>query len=435
MNWVNNLKSEGNMFVDKAEIFLKAGDGGHGGMSFRREKYVPNGGPDGGDGGHGGNIVFVADSSLRTLASFKYKRRYKADNGGNGMGTQSSGKSVEDLVIKVPLGTIIKNSETNQIICDLSQPGQRFVAVRGGRGGKGNMNFATATRQAPRFAQGGIKGEEKALTLELKLLADVGLVGFPNVGKSTFLSVVTKARPKIANYHFTTITPNLGVVEWKNAEPFVIADIPGLIENAHLGTGLGDQFLRHVERTKLLLHFLDVSGSEGRDPLEDFKTINKELQSYNEKLSKRVQLVVLNKFDLLEDQEDANIISQKLEQEGYEVFLISAVTHLGLEALLNRLVILLEEIGEVEPIFEVEVESEEKVSDKEFTIEQEGHVFIVKGDFLERLINSVNFDDLDSVGYFQRVLKDKGIFDQLEKMKIQDEDLVRLNEIEFEYFS
>ena len=435
MNWVNNLKSEGNMFVDKAEIFLKAGDGGHGGMSFRREKYVPNGGPDGGDGGHGGNIVFVADSSLRTLASFKYKRRYKADNGGNGMGTQSSGKSVEDLVIKVPLGTIIKNSETNQIICDLSQPGQRFVAVRGGRGGKGNMNFATATRQAPRFAQGGIKGEEKALTLELKLLADVGLVGFPNVGKSTFLSVVTKARPKIANYHFTTITPNLGVVEWKNAEPFVIADIPGLIENAHLGTGLGDQFLRHVERTKLLLHFLDVSGSEGRDPLEDFKTINKELQSYNEKLSKRVQLVVLNKFDLLEDQEDANIISQKLEQEGYEVFLISAVTHLGLEALLNRLVILLEEIGEVEPIFEVEVESEEKVSDQEFTIEQEGHVFIVKGDFLERLINSVNFDDLDSVGYFQRVLKDKGIFDQLEKMKIQDEDLVRLNEIEFEYFS
>lgn len=435
MNRVNNLKSEGNMFVDKAEIFLKAGDGGHGGMSFRREKYVPNGGPDGGDGGHGGNIVFVADSSLRTLASFKYKRRYKADNGGNGMGTQSSGKSVEDLVIKVPLGTIIKNSETNQIICDLSQPGQRFVAVRGGRGGKGNMNFATATRQAPRFAQGGIKGEEKALTLELKLLADVGLVGFPNVGKSTFLSVVTKARPKIANYHFTTITPNLGVVEWKNAEPFVIADIPGLIENAHLGTGLGDQFLRHVERTKLLLHFLDVSGSEGRDPLEDFKTINKELQSYNEKLSKRVQLVVLNKFDLLEDQEDANIISQKLEQEGYEVFLISAVTHLGLEALLNRLVILLEEIGEVEPIFEVEVESEEKVSDQEFTIEQEGHVFIVKGDFLERLINSVNFDDLDSVGYFQRVLKDKGIFDQLEKMKIQDEDLVRLNEIEFEYFS
>ncbi len=435
MNWVNNLKSEGSMFVDKAEIFLKAGDGGHGGMSFRREKYVPNGGPDGGDGGQGGNIVFVADQSLRTLAPFKYKRKYKADNGGNGTGGQRSGKSVEDLIIKVPLGTIIKNSETNQIICDLSEPGQRFVATRGGRGGKGNMNFATATRQAPRFAQGGIKGEEKALILELKLLADVGLVGFPNVGKSTFLSVVTKARPKIANYHFTTITPNLGVVEWKNAEPFVIADIPGLIENAHLGTGLGDQFLRHVERTKLLLHFLDVSGSEGRDPLEDFKKINKELQRYNEKLSKRVQLVVLNKLDLLEDQEAANVISQKLQQEGYEVFLISAVAHLGLEPLLNRLVILLEEIGELEPIFEVEVESEEKVKDKEFTIEQEGHVFIVKGDFLERLINSVNFDDLDSVGYFQRVLKDKGVFDQLEKMKIQDEDLVRLNEIEFEYFS
>ncbi len=435
MNWVNKLKSEVNMFVDKAEIFLKAGDGGHGGMSFRREKYVPNGGPDGGDGGKGGNIVFVADQSLRTLAPFKYKRKYKADNGGNGSGGRSSGKSVEDLVIKVPVGTIIKNRESNRIICDLSEDGQRFIGAQGGRGGKGNMNYATATRQAPRFAQGGVKGQEKALVLELKLLADVGLIGFPNVGKSTFLSVVSKAKPKIANYHFTTITPNLGVVEWKNAEPFVIADIPGLIENAHKGTGLGDQFLRHIERTKLLLHFLDVSSSEGRDPLEDFEIINKELQNYNEKLSQRVQLVVLNKVDLLEDQETAKVIAQKLEHQGYEVFSISAVTHLGLEPLLKRLVILLGEIGQVEPIFEVEVESEEKVSEKEFTIERQGHVFIVKGAFLERLINSVNFDDLDSVGYFQRVLKDKGIFKELENMNIQDEDLVRLNEIEFEYFS
>lgn len=434
MDQVINLKSEGKMFVDKAEIFLKAGDGGHGGMSFRREKYVPNGGPDGGDGGHGGDIVFMADHSLRTLAAFKYKRKYKAENGGNGTGGRSSGKSAETLLIRLPVGTIIKNSETGQIIGDLSEEGQRFVAVAGGRGGKGNMNYATATRQAPRFAQGGVKGEEKALILELKLLADVGLIGFPNVGKSTFLSVVTKAKPKIANYHFTTITPNLGVVEWKNAEPFVIADIPGLIENAHMGTGLGDQFLRHVERTKLLLHFLDVAGSEGRDPLEDFKIINDELRSYNKKLSQRVQLVVLNKLDLLEDQTPAKVIAEKLEQEGYEVFSISAATHIGLEPLLNRLVIRLEEIGEVEPIFEVEVEREVKVDEKEFTIDQQGHTFIVKGAFLERLINSVNFDDLDSVGYFQRVLKDKGIFKELENMKIQDEDLVRLNEIEFEYF-
>lgn len=422
------------MFVDKAEIFLKAGDGGHGGMSFRREKYVPNGGPDGGDGGHGGDIVLMADDSLRTLAPFKYKRKYKADNGGNGTGGRSSGKSIEDLIIKVPLGTIIKNRETGRIICDLSKNGQRFIAAKGGRGGKGNMNYATATRQAPRFAQGGVKGEQKELILELKLLADVGLIGFPNVGKSTLLSIVSKARPKIANYHFTTITPNLGVVEWKNAEPFVIADIPGLIENAHMGSGLGDQFLRHVERTKLLLHLLDASGSEGRDPIEDFKIINKELRSYNEKLSGRKQLVVLNKVDLLKDQNSIDEIVKKLEEQGYEVFPISAATHLGLESLLNRLVIVLGEIGEVEPIFKVEVDEIKKPAEKEFSIERQEHIFIVKAAFLERLINSVNFDDLDSVGYFQRVLKDKGVFAELEKMNIQDEDIVRLNEIEFEYY-
>ncbi|WKY48864.1 GTPase ObgE [Eubacteriaceae bacterium ES3] len=426
------------MFIDQAEIYVKAGDGGHGGMSFRREKYVPNGGPDGGNGGRGGNIVFMADNGHRTLMEFKYKRKQKAENGGNGTGGRSSGKDGGDLIIKVPVGTMVKNKETGQIICDLSEDGQSFVVAEGGRGGRGNMNYATSTRQAPRFAQGGIKGQEKTLILELKLLADVGLVGFPNVGKSTLLSVITKAKPKIANYHFTTIIPNLGVVEWKNAEPFVIADIPGLIEGAHVGTGLGDRFLRHVERTKLLLHILDVSGSEGREPLVDFDIINGELKKYNERLSNRCQIVALNKSDITNDSTIIEETKAELVKRGYEVFVISAATRSGLDELLDRMVVLLDEIGEVEPIFDIGVE-EEKVfqaefEQKSFRVEMDGDVFVVVADFLERLINSVNFDDLDSVGYFQRVLKEKGVFSELEKMGIQDEDIVRLNEIEFEYY-
>ncbi|WKY45834.1 GTPase ObgE [Eubacteriaceae bacterium ES2] len=426
------------MFIDQAEIFVKAGDGGHGGMSFRREKYVPNGGPDGGNGGRGGNIIFVADNGHRTLVEFKYKRKQKAESGSNGSGGRSSGKDGQDLIIKVPVGTIVKNKVTGRVICDLSEDGEKAVVAEGGRGGRGNMNYATATRQAPRFAQGGIKGEEKTLILELKLLADVGLLGFPNVGKSTLLSVVTKAKPKIANYHFTTLVPNLGVVEWKNAEPFVIADIPGLIEGAHDGTGLGDQFLRHVERTKLLLHVLDISGSEGREPITDFDIINQELQKYNEKLAKRCQIVALNKTDIAVDTAIIEETREVLTERGYEVFEISAATRTGLDALLDRMVVLLEEIGEVEPIFEVESETEKlyqaEFDQKPFRIEKDGDVYVVVADFLERLINSVNFDDLDSVGYFQRVLKEKGVFSELEKMGIKDEDLVRLNEIEFEYY-
>jgi GTP-binding protein len=426
------------MFVDKAEIILKSGNGGHGGVSFRREKYVPLGGPDGGHGGHGGNIVFVADSGYRTLMEFKYKRKHKAQNGENGTGGRSSGKSGEELIIKVPVGTLIKDKETGRIICDLSIDGQSFQVAEGGRGGRGNMNFATSTRQAPRFAQGGIKGEERTVLLELKLLADVGLIGFPNVGKSTLLSVVTKARPKIANYHFTTIIPNLGVVEWRNFEPFVIADIPGLIEGAHEGTGLGDQFLRHVERTKLLIHLLDASGSEGRDPLEDFNSINYELEKYNKKLAQRVQIVALNKVDLLLGDDEVNQLKEKIEALGYEVFIISAVTSQGINELLSRTIQLLDEIGEVEPIFDVE-EVKEKIYEPEFktnafTIEKIDGVYVVEGKFLERLINSVNFEDLDSIGFFQRVLKDKGVFVELEKMGIKDEEIVRLDEIEFEYF-
>lgn len=426
------------MFVDKAEIILKAGNGGHGGVSFRREKYVPMGGPDGGHGGHGGNIVFMADQGYRTLMEFKYKRKHKAENGENGTGGRSTGKSGEDLIIKVPVGTLVKDKETGRVICDLSKNGQKFDVAEGGRGGRGNMSFTTPTRQAPRFAQGGIKGQERTVVLELKLLADVGLIGFPNVGKSTLLSVVTKAKPKIANYHFTTIVPNLGVVEWRNFDPFIIADIPGLIEGAHEGTGLGDQFLRHVERTKLLVHLLDASGSEGRDPLEDFNAINYELEKYNKKLAQRVQIVALNKVDLILELEEVEALKAKLEALGYEVFVISAITGQGLNDLLSRVIQRLDEIGEVEPIFDIETVDETlytpEFKEKSFTIEKIDNVFVVEGEFLERLINSVNFEDLDSIGFFQRVLKDKGVFTELEEMGIQDEDFVRLHEIEFEYF-
>ncbi|MBC3797971.1 GTPase ObgE [Acetobacterium tundrae] len=426
------------MFVDKAEIILVAGSGGHGGVSFRREKYVPMGGPDGGHGGHGGSIILMADNGLRTLVEFKYKRKHKAENGENGTSGQSSGKSGEDLIIKVPVGTLVKDKETGRVICDLSENGQKYQIVDGGRGGRGNMNFATATRQAPRFAQGGVRGQERTIILELKLLADVGLIGFPNVGKSTLLSVITKAKPKIANYHFTTIIPNLGVVEWRNFDPFVIADIPGLIEGAHEGTGLGDQFLRHVERTKLLIHLLDASGSEGREPLDDFKKINYELEKYNAKLAQRVQIVALNKVDLISDQSELYTLKGELEDLGYEAFIISAVTGQGLNELLSRTIQLLDEIGEVEPIFDFEPEEETiytpEFKEKQFTVKKVDNAFVVEGEFFERLINSVNFEDLDSIGFFQRVLKDKGVFEELEKMNIKDDDTVRIDEIEFEYY-
>lgn len=425
------------MFVDQAQIYVTAGNGGHGGMSFRREKYVPNGGPDGGNGGRGGNVIVQADSGLRTLLAFKYRKKYKAESGGNGTGGRSTGKSGEDLLIKVPVGTVVKDKTTGRILCDLSGDGESCIVAQGGRGGLGNMNFSTSTRQAPRFAQGGVKGQERTLVLELKLLADVGLLGFPNVGKSTFLSMVTAAKPKIANYHFTTIVPNLGVVEWKDYDPFVIADIPGIIEGAHEGTGLGIQFLRHVERTKLLIHMLDASGSEGRDPLADFKAINEELKEYNERLAQRMQVVALNKTDLIADPEELELLVSEFEAMGYEVFPISAATGKGIDALLSRVIQLLDEIGEVEPIFEVEADEDvvykADFDEEPFTVHKDGNVYVVEGDF-ERLINSVNFEDFDSIGYFQRVLKDKGIFKKLEEMGIQDEDIVRLQDIEFEYF-
>lgn len=428
------------MFVDKALIYLTAGNGGHGGMSFRREKFEPNGGPDGGNGGRGGDIILKADKSLRTLLPFKYKKKYKAESGQNGTKGRSAGKSGEDLIIRVPVGTVIFDKKTGKPIYDLKEDEEEFIAAKGGKGGLGNMNFKTSTRQAPRFAQGGQKGQERILELELKLLADVGLLGFPNVGKSTFLSRVTSAKPKIANYHFTTIQPNLGVVDFKNYDSFVVADIPGIIEGAHEGIGLGIQFLRHIERTKMLVHFVDAAGSEGRDPIEDFKIINNELKEYNEKLAGRKQIVALNKTDLIYDDEEIEILKEEFEKMGYETFVISAATGEGLEALLTRCVQLLEEIGEVEPIFDFEPEEttyDFYDNDEEFEIHientRDGKVFVVEGDF-EVLLNSVNFDDLDSIRYFQRKLKERGLFKELRKMGIEEEDLVRLEDIEFEYF-
>ncbi|MEF9919139.1 MAG: GTPase ObgE, partial [Eubacterium sp.] len=377
------------MFIDQAQIYVTSGNGGHGGMSFRREKYVPNGGPDGGNGGKGGDIILKADNGLRTLLAFKYKKKYKAESGGNGTGGRSTGKSGDHLIIRVPIGTIVKDRDTGKIVCDLDTDGETYVVAKGGRGGLGNMNFSTATRQAPRFAQGGVRGQERTLVLELKLLADVGLLGFPNVGKSTLLSIVTAAKPKIADYHFTTIVPNLGVVEWKNYDPFVIADIPGIIEGAHEGTGLGIQFLRHVERTKLLIHLLDASGSEGREPLIDFKAINAELNKYNERLAKRMQVVALNKADLVSDPDELEALKSEFEEMGYETFIISAATGKGIDLLLSRVTQLLDEIGEVEPIFDVE-EDENVVykadfDEDTFKIHKDGDVFVVEGDF-ERLL-------------------------------------------------
>ncbi|MCR1900227.1 GTPase ObgE [Irregularibacter muris] len=427
------------MFIDKVEVYLKAGNGGHGAVAFRREKYVPDGGPAGGDGGRGGDVIFVVDSGLRTLMDFRYKRKHVAQNGENGGNSKMSGKDGKDLIIKVPPGTLVKDKESGRIIADLVETGEEKVIAKGGKGGRGNQHFATSTRQAPRFAEGGVVGQERSVVLELKLLADVGLLGFPNVGKSTFLAAVTKARPKIADYHFTTLTPNLGVVQWKGGNSFVMADIPGIIEGAHQGTGLGHQFLRHVERTKLLIHVLDASGIEGRDPIEDFDTINGELIKYNEKLAQRRQIVALNKIDLIpeEEQEETWGIKRQLEEKGFEVYLISAATKKDIDKLLDRVIELLDEIGEVPSIFEEEEIEDSLVAqqgEKNFTVRKENNQYMVEGPDMERLIHSVNFEDIDSIRYFQRMLRKMGIIEELEKMGIQDGDIVAILDIEFEFF-
>lgn len=426
------------MFVDKARIYLKAGNGGDGAVSFRREKYVPAGGPDGGNGGKGGSIILKVDTGLRTLMDFKYQTKYTAEHGQNGSKKKSSGKDGEDMTLKVPPGTVVRDEATGKIIADLKFDGDQAIICKGGIGGRGNSNFATSTRQAPAFAKSGKTGDERWVILELKMIADVGLLGFPNVGKSTFLSMVTRAKPKIANYHFTTLTPNLGVVETKYGDSFVIADIPGIIEGASEGAGLGHDFLRHVERTKVLIHIIDISGMEGRDPLEDFEKINSELHDYNEKLFTRIQVVVANKVDLLFDESVFIEFKDKLESKGYKVFKMSAATGEGVEDVIGYVGNLLNQIDDIELFEEEEIfdplKDLQEVEGLKIELGEDG-VYIVKGKDLRRIMYSVNFDDMESLHFFQNTMEKEGVFDKLREMGIQDGDLVRIYDIEFEFYN
>ncbi|MGP1618504.1 GTPase ObgE [Peptostreptococcus stomatis] len=426
------------MFIDKARIFVKAGNGGNGAVSFRREKYVPAGGPDGGDGGRGANIIMVADTGLRTLMDFKYKKKYSAQHGEDGSKKKRAGKNGEDLILSVPEGTVIRDEKTGLIIADLKKAGDKAVVARGGYGGKGNQHFANAVRQAPAFAKSGTDGQERWITLELKMIADVGLLGFPNVGKSTFLSVVTSAKPKIANYHFTTLTPNLGVVQTRHGESFVIADIPGIIEGAADGVGLGHDFLRHVERTKVLVHIVDISGIEGRDPIDDFEKINEELRLYNEKLASRPQIVVANKSDLLFDETIYENFKKTMEEKGYEVFKMSAVTRDGVDQVIDRVSQLLNEVEDVELVSQEEMYRPELDVDDEgglkVEIDEDG-IYVVTGKELRRIMYSVNFDDMESLQFFQAQMESKGVFDMLRQAGIEDGDTVKIYELEFEFYN
>ena len=423
------------MFVDYSKIIIKAGDGGNGATSFRREKYVAAGGPDGGDGGRGGSIIFVVDPDSNTLIDFRYNKKFKAENGQNGSGNHCNGKKGQDLIVKVPKGTIIKDVETDKIIADLSTDGQREVILEGGRGGKGNSHFATSTRQAPRFSQDGEKGLEKEVILELKLLADVGLLGFPNVGKSTLLSQVTAATPKIANYEFTTIEPNLGVVKTDYGDSFVIADIPGIIEGASEGVGLGGRLIIQNERTKLLLHIIDVSGFSGRNPKEDFFKVNEELKNYSEKLSKRKQIIVANKIDSMQDDTEYKELEEVAKEMGYEIFKISAATKSGL----NELIAHVAEVVKTLPKEEV-VEKDERVmytledERPEFEIEIVNGEYVVTGPAIERIMGRINPDDNESLSYFQKTLKKLGVDNALKEKGIKDGDSVKFIDWEFEWY-
>lgn len=424
------------MFTDYAKIIIKSGDGGNGAVSFRREKYVAAGGPDGGDGGRGGSIYFIVDPDSNTLVDFRFKKKFKAENGKNGEGARRYGKSGEDLYVKVPIGTLIKDAETGKIIADLSHKGQKELILPGGRGGKGNSHFVTSTRQAPRFSQDGEKGIEKEVILELKLLADVGLIGFPNVGKSTFLSKTTSATPKIADYHFTTLEPNLGVVKNDYGESFVIADIPGIIEGASNGTGLGLQFLRHIERTRLLLHVIDVSGIEGRNPVDDFKTINEELKSYSEKLSKRKQIIVANKIDSMQDENLYNDLEKLAKENNMEIFKISAVTGEGISELLKRVSQVLKELPKEELYDEVEDKKVYTLQEEQegYTIKKEDGIFVVDGPAVDRVMRRVNLEDNESMYYFQKCLDSLGVNQKLKEAGVQEGDTVNICGWELEWY-
>ena len=422
------------MFVDIANIHLKAGAGGNGAVSFHREKYVAAGGPDGGDGGRGGNIVFQVDDNLSTLADFRYKRKYCAENGENGKAGRSTGKSAPPLLIKVPRGTIVKETETGRIIADLSDD-EPVVIVKGGNGGWGNTHFATSTRQIPRFAKNGNPGEELDVTLELKLLADVGLIGFPNVGKSTFLSVVSEAKPNIANYHFTTLTPVLGVIRMGEGSSFVMADIPGLIEGASEGIGLGHEFLRHVERCRMLVHVVDISGSEGRDPIEDFEKINAELAAFSQELTQRPQVVVGNKCDLCEE-EDVEKIAKYFENKGYKFFPVMAAIAEGTQDVINFVAAELVKLPAIK-VYEAEPKPQLDLSvDKKRTFNIrvcDGVYFVEDAPWIMDVMNSVDPDDYESLQYFERVMRQTGIIDALRKAGVQEGDTVSVYDVEFEF--
>lgn len=422
-----------NTFIDTARILVKSGAGGNGAVAFHREKYIAAGGPDGGDGGRGGDVILQADGHMSTLMDFRYKRKYVAANGADGSGKRCSGKDGESLLIRVPLGTVIRDTETGEIIKDMSDL-TPFVLCRGGNGGWGNKHFATPTRQAPQFAKAGLPGKERSVLLELKLLADVGLVGFPNVGKSTLLAAATKARPKIANYHFTTLFPNLGVVFVDEGVSFVMADIPGIIEGAAEGAGLGHDFLRHIDRCRLLLHLVDVSGSEGRDPVEDFEAINAELREYSPALAGRKMLVVANKVDILEDRTLLDKLKAHVEGQGLQFFELSAAAHIGVRELMKAAA---GELAHLPPVIVYEPEYVERPPEVDtsepLTIEHQDDVWLVEGPWLQKVMANVNFSNYESRNWFDRMLRSAGLFDRLEELGIQDGDLVSLYNLEFEY--
>lgn len=427
------------MFADRAKIFIKSGKGGDGHVSFRRELYVPNGGPDGGDGGRGGDVIFEVDEGLNTLQDFRHKRKFAARDGEQGGKRRCHGKDAEDIILRVPEGTVIKEAESGKVIADMSGENRRQIILKGGRGGLGNQHFATATMQIPKYAQPGQPSQELWVNLELKVIADVGLVGFPNVGKSTLLSRVTNAQPKIANYHFTTLNPNLGVVDLPDGRGFVIADIPGLIEGASEGVGLGYEFLRHIERTKLIIHVVDAAGTEGRDPVEDIRKINEELYAYNPEIAGRPQVIAANKIDAIYSVDGTDPIQRlkdAFEPEGRMVFPISGVTGEGLNALLYYVSNQLKELDSAPIIFEQEYFPEDELIyvDLPFTVEKENDMYVVEGPKIEKMLGYTNLDTEKGFAFFQKFLKDTGILDQLEAAGIEEGDTVRMYGLQFDYY-
>ncbi len=421
------------MFIDVAKISVKGGKGGNGIVAWRREKFEPSGGPYGGDGGNGGSVIFRADEGIRTLMDFRYKRSYQGQNGEDGRTKKQFGKAGEDIIVKVPVGTLIKDEESGKVIVDLKEKDQEYTIAKGGRGGRGNARFATATRQAPGFAESGTKGQERNIVLELKLLADVGLIGFPNVGKSTILSVLSAARPKIANYHFTTLKPNLGVVRVGDEKSFVLADIPGLIEGASEGIGLGHSFLRHIERTRVLVHVLDASGIEGRDPVEDYYTIMGELVKYDSKLNEKPLIIVANKMDLDGSMEGLDAIKKEFKAKGIKIYSTSAATIDGIEELKYGIWDLLSNTELVYETFDKEY-IEENIEEESIIVRKENGDYIVEGTYVERLMESIYFDDVESLRYFQESMRKKGIIEDLEKLGIKEGETVVICGHEFEFF-